>query len=341
MRNLNVLIIVFLLLNTASYASEITRSRIIMGTLVKISVVDDGIGEDNANKAIDRAFGSVEGIDRLMSNYKEDSEISRLNRIKGNEPLVVNPQVFEIVQKSIEFGKLTSGAFDITVGPLLKLWGFYSSDARSVPDDDKIREIMSMVGYKNIRLFPSERKISFAKDDVKIDLGGIAKGYAVDKAVESLRGSGVKSALICASGDIFALGSGSLPNMWRVGIQHPRKEDEIWVTLVLKDKAVSTSGDYNKYFVSGGKRYSHIIDPRTGYPKSDIPASVTIIACDATAADALATGIFVMGAEKGLEVIESIPGVECMIVSDIKGKLTMSKSKGFDKYVDLAAVEKE
>ncbi len=322
------LILFYLLFNISSYSAEVSRSRIIMGTVVQIRVVNDNMSEEETNKTIDKAFEVMEEIDRLMSNYKEDSEVSRVNRLKENERMRLDPQTFE-------FGKLTSGAFDITVEPLLELWEFYSGGVARLPDDDKIKKALGLVGYDKVVLDNSGKTVGFSKEGVRIDLGGIAKGYAVDKAIESLGNSGIRNALVEAGGDIFASGRGNASYGWRIGIQHPRKGNDILANIELEDRAVATSGDYERYFVLNNKRYSHIIDPMTGYPKSYIPASVTIIAQDTTTADALATAIFVLGPEEGLRFIESMHGVEGMIVSEKNGTLIIDKSKGFDKCTSM------
>lgn len=306
-----------------------------MGTLVQIRTVNESMTEKELNSAIDKAFEVMEEIDRLMSNYKEDSEVSRVNRLKGNERMRLAPQTFDVIQRSKEFGKLTSGAFDITVEPLLELWGFYSGGVARLPDDDEIKKALGLVGYDKIVLDKEKETIGFTKEGVRIDLGGIAKGYAVDKVIGVLGGFGIKRALVEAGGDIFVRGSGTNFSGWQIGVQHPRKEGEYLTILELEDKAVSTSGDYERYFIINNKRYSHIIDPRTGLPKSNVPASVTVIARDSTTADAIATAIFVIGPENGIKLIESMTGVEGMIVSEKNDSLIIDKSHGFDKYVKL------
>jgi thiamine biosynthesis lipoprotein len=291
------------------------------------------------NKAIDKAFGEIEEIDRLMSNYKEDSEISKANRLRAGERMLISPETFDVIQRAIGFSKLTSGAFDITVEPSLKLWGFFSTGVTHEPRHYEIKKVLELVGYDKILLDEKKGTIGFTKEGVRVDLGGIAKGYAVDKAIEVLKNYGIKNALVKAGGDIFAMGILPTSYGWLIGIQHPRKEAEYLTIMELENKAVSTSGDYERYFIINNKRYSHIIDPRTGYPKSNIPASVTVIAQDSTTADALATAIFVVGPEKGLKLIESIHGVEVMIVSEKRGTLIIDKSKEFDKYLKLKGIE--
>lgn len=324
-----------LLFTSLLHASEVSRSRIIMGTLVQIRTVNESMTEKELSSAVDKAFEVMEEIDRLMSNYKEDSDVRRVNRLKKNERMRLTPQTFDVIQRAKEFGKLTSGAFDITVEPLLGLWGFYSGGVSRLPDHDEIKKALELVGYDKIVLDKEKETIGFTKEGVRIDLGGIAKGYAVDKAIEVLKNYGIRNALVKAGGDIFANGRGNASSGWRIGVQHPRKENNLLATLELENKAVATSGDYERYFIVDNKRYSHIIDPRTGLPKSNIPASVTVIARDSTTADTLATAIFVLGPEKGIKLIEFMTGVEGMIVSDMGGRLVIDKSKGFDKYVKL------
>ncbi len=294
------------------------QTEMIMGTLVEITVIPAN------EKAIREAFEALKKVDALMSTYKEDSEISILNR-EGRAQ--VSEETLEVIEDAIKFSNLTDGAFDITCRPLINLWKKAKKEEK-VPTEEEIEKAISLVGYQRIVL--EGNQIRLEKKGIQIDLGGIAKGYAVDKAIEALKNNGIKRALINAGGDLYALGEALQGGGWSIGIQDPRDEDEIIDIIKVKDKAVATSGDYRRYFTLEGKRFSHIVNPKTGLTVQDVPMSVTIIGPDSTTTDALATGVFVLGPEEGMKLIENLPGVEGMIISEGMKKLT---SEGWKKFL--------
>lgn len=286
------------------------QTEMIMGTLVEITVIPGN------EKAIREAFEALKKVDALMSTYKEDSEISILNR-EGKAQ--VSEETLEVIEDAIKFSNLTDGAFDITCRPLINLWKKAKKEEK-VPTEEEIEEAISLVGYQRIIL--EGNQIRLEKKGMQIDLGGIAKGYAVDKAIEALKKNGIKRALVNAGGDLYALGTDPQGEKWQIGVQDPREEDKIIDIIKVKDKAVATSGDYRRYFTLEGKRFSHIVNPKTGLTVQDVPMSVTIIGPDATTTDALSTGVFVLGPEEGMKLIESLPEVEGMIISEGMKKLT-------------------
>ncbi len=286
------------------------QTEMIMGTLIEITVIPAN------EKAIREAFEALKKVDALMSTYKEDSEISILNR-EGKAQ--VSEETLEVVEAAIEFSRLTDGAFDITVGPLINLWKKAKKEEKA-PTEKEIEVAISLVGYQRIILEGNE--IRLEKKGMQIDLGGIAKGYAVDKAIEALKKNGIKRALVNAGGDLYALGRAPQGGGWSIGIQDPRDEDKIIDIIKVKDKAVATSGDYRRYFTLEGKRFSHIVNPKTGLTVQDVPMSVTIVGPDGTTTDALSTGVFVLGPEEGMKLIESLPEVEGMIIIEGMKKLT-------------------
>ncbi|MFH1778702.1 MAG: FAD:protein FMN transferase [Candidatus Omnitrophota bacterium] len=299
-----------------------------MGTNVTISVYDLNISRSAIKKAVDEAFNEAKRIDMLMSNYRESSDISKINKLKAGEDIKVSEETMEVLRRSQEISALSKGAFDITVLPLMELWGFYSnSSIDNGPTHDELAKVLKRIGRKKITLRP-KNYVTKNVDGVKIDLGGIAKGYAVDRAIGRLKSCGIKSALVEAGGDLYCLGIKPDKNLWRIAIQHPRKKKKVIAVLEVTDCAVATSGDYENYNIIRGKRYSHIIDPRTGYPKVDVPASVTIVAKDTTTADGLATAIFVLGHEEGMNLVESLPDVEAVIISDKGGVIKSAVSLG-------------
>ncbi len=280
----------------------VTKSKYLLGTTVSITCRYDD--------AINKAFEEMERVENLLSKYKQDSIISEINTKKYK---IVTDEVLYIIQKSKEINKLTDGAFDITVSSLVDIW----KDAiknNQLPKEELIKEKLLGVGSDKIQIDKDDFIVSIAAD-TQLDLGGIATGYAVDSAIGKLKKLGIKSALIDAGGDIYCLGTKN-DKPWVIGIQNPRNKNEIINTLKLEDKAVTTSGDYEQYFIYEGRRYSHIINPVTGYPTDNSVASVTVTAPDCLTADALATAIFVLGKEKGLEALKNFKNVEAIVITE-------------------------
>ena len=279
-----------------------------MDTVVRIKVVHSD--SKKAHKAIEAAFAEMERIDGLMNFYNPDSEVSRINRSQGKN-VKVNPEVIEVMAASLKYSRLTDGAFDISVAPLLELWDF--KDGQHPPDENKINEVLGLVGYKMIGIDKGKKTVRLPQAGMMIDLGGVAKGYAVNRACQVLEDMGISSALIDAGGDIQVIGK-KFGHPWKVGVQHPRSKDKILTTLTLNGMAVATSGDYERFFLFDGRRYHHILDPATGYPATGC-VSVTITAPSCFVADILSTAVFVLGPEKGMKLIEEIEDVEGIIVT--------------------------
>ena len=294
------------------------QTKAMMGTLVEITVIPAH------EQAIQEAFAAIKRVNNLMSIHREDSEISILNK-EGQA--LLSPSTLEVIRKALKFSELTGGSFDITCKPLMNLWRRARKEKR-IPSEEEIKEALSLVGWEKIIL--KENQVSLKKKGMQIDLGGIAKGYAVDRAIEALRKKGIRQALVNIGGDIYALGDGPRGEGWLVGIQDPRKMGEILEIIKIKDQAVATSGDYRKYFTLEGRRFSHIVDPDTGLTVQDVPISVTIIGPDAITTDALTTGIFVLGPEEGMKLIESLPGIEGMIISE---GMKESISSGWEQFL--------
>lgn len=282
-----------------------------MDTEVEITL-PQGSEEDFA-----AAFNEMKRIEKLMDVHNPESELSRINKLADKRPIKVSKEIFEVLKGAREYSALTSGAFDVSIRPLSRLWG-ERGKLKEIPEVREIEERLSLVNYKNIILNERNQTVEFKREGVALDLGGIAKGYALDCVVKVLKERGIKEALINAGGDIRVMGGRN----WRVGLQHPRKENEVLAVIELKDQAIATSGDYQRYFIKEGKRYHHIINPETGYPAQKC-MSVTIIGPSATQADILATGVFVLGPERGMELIESLKDVEGIII-DSQGKILLS-----------------
>ena len=258
-------------------------------------------------------------VDDAMSTYKPDSEISRVNARAAEAPMVISAELFGLVERSLELSAASGGAFDITYDSVGYLYDFR---AHQRPTDIEIAEHLGAVDYRHVVLDRAERSIFFKTAGVRINLGGIAKGYVVERAAAMLRERGVQHALLNAGGDTRVIGD-RRGQPWIVGIRHPRVADEVVTRLPLVDEAISTSGDYERYFEENGRRYHHIINPATGRPTEGI-LTVTVIGPDGTMTDGLDTAIFVLGVDKGLELIESYPEYETIIV-DAAGKVSYSK----------------
>ena len=291
-----------------------------------------------AEKTFNEVFQEINRLDYLMSNYKKESVLSGINRNASAEPTDCNKELVSVIEQSIQYGDITDGAFDITIGPLMKKWGFFKKKGR-IPSKEELESALESVSYKNIIIEEKTIKslaknpgtvktVFFKNPGTQIDLGGIGKGYAVDRAISVLKQNGINSALINFAGNIYTFGTPPGKDSWVIGLQHPRESEGLLGTFEIKDKAVSTSGDYENFFTIEGKRYSHIIDPRTGNPVKGI-VSVTIVTGNATRADALSTGIFVLGLEKGMDLIEQLSDVEGIIVyEDTGSRLSTKTSSG-------------
>jgi thiamine biosynthesis lipoprotein len=255
-----------------------------------------------------------------MNFYDEKSEISQVNRNAGEQPVKVSAETFELVEKAVFTSEMTGGAFDVTVGPLVKLWDFKKG---IIPEKRVIDEMRGRVGYRNIVLDKASSTIYLSKRGAQIDLGGILKGYAADKVVEMLRRSGIPAGIVTVGGEVRSFGARPDGTPWTVGIQNPRQKspsDEVLATIQVSDRALSTSGDYNKYFEKDGVRYHHLLDPQTGYPSKQC-GSTTIVAKDGVTADGFSK-IFILGPDRGLEVARKL-GFEVMYI-DCNGTVRMS-----------------
>jgi thiamine biosynthesis lipoprotein len=288
------------------------KDRILMDTLVTIQVVADG--PERAEKAIDRAFSEIESLERLLNFYSEGSELSKINRSAGGKGVRVSPETIDVIMKAVYAAEMTEGAFDVTLGPEIILWDFAG---KKRPGDETIKERLGLVNYKWIVIDKERSTASLRKKGMMIDLGGIAKGYAADRAVSELKREGIASGIVSVAGDIRAFGSKPDGSLWRIGIRNPRqsgKDDEIMATVKLKDMAISTSGDYERFFIDEGIRYHHILNPKTGYPAAGC-RSVSVIAKEGALTDSFSTGVFVLGPEKGIDVLRKM-GFEGVVVDD-------------------------
>jgi len=306
---------------------------LVMGTFARIIALAPD--RSTAEKCIDAAVTEINAVDELMSDYKEDSEISQVNAGASDRPVRVSESTFEVLQKSLEFSKLTDGAFDVTVGPLVKLFRV-ARDTGKAPRPEQIAGAKAKVGYEKLVLNDEEKTIRFTVEGMSLDLGGIAKGYAIDRAIQAMKELGALGGLVDIGGDLRCFGRPPKSrDSWRVGLEDPNVDDFGRSGLLLKlkvhNEAVATSGDYRQFAIIAGERRSHILDRRTGKSAEGL-SSVTIIAPDATTADALATAVSVLGPEKGLALIEKLPHIEAILISSAP-EYKLTKTTGADKYI--------
>lgn len=285
---------------------EMTRTELLMDTLIEIRVF--GPERQQLEEAVEAAFAEMRRLDRLLSSYRPDSEIARLSA--ASEPLRLSRETVELLRLGQEVARRSEGAFALGLGRLKRIWALDTDDPR-IPDQVELQRALRGTGPDSLRIVG--REVSKADPDLLIDLGGIAKGYAVDRALQVLAAKGIASAAVNAGGDIGLLGQHN-DRPWIIGIQHPRQAEEVLVRLQVSDRAVVSSGDYERYFVQDGVRYHHLLDPVDGRPSRGCQ-SVTVIAADAARADALATAAFVMGPTRGLQFLEHLPDVEGLLVA--------------------------
>jgi thiamine biosynthesis lipoprotein len=299
-----------------------SQTRSLMDTTVTISVVNSN--ETSAIEIIDRAFEKISYVDELMNNYDNNSEISILN--SEGEVTNADPELVSVISRSTYYSEKSNGAFDISIQPILDLWAskYAPGGTKQPPTSDEINETLKLVNYSAIMI--DGNNISM-KEGMKITLGGVAKGYAVDAAIESLISDGITSGFVNAGGDGRYIGTKPDSTQWRVGLQNPDKNGDAVTIMDIQDVAVATSGNYERYF-SDEAKVSHIADPRTGYPSSNLISS-TVIAKTAMDADALATSVFILGENDGLAMIEELEDVECLIITNDK---EIIKSSGFSSY---------
>lgn len=295
-------------------AGILQKNTSVMGTALEITV-----DVENASSA-EAAFISVENemkrIEDEMSEWKEGTYVSDINKNAGIKPVKVPDELFHVVSASVLISELSGGAFDITWASMRGVWDFRPGHEK-VPSPEEIKKRLDLVNYKNIVLDEKQKTVFLRKKGTAIGLGAIAKGYAVDKAMRVLADEGIKNAIIKAGGDMRVQGLDN-GKPWEIGIKNPRDREHLLAKLKLSNTSISTSGDYERYFIKDGVLYHHIMDPKTGYPAKKC-RSVTILAPDTMTSDALSTAVFVMGPEKGMELVRKLKGVEAIIVDSVGG----------------------
>jgi FAD:protein FMN transferase len=287
-----------------------------MGTEISVQLWHEE--EEHGAAAVEAVFLEMRRIDRLMSTYLEDSLISEINRDAARRPVAAGDELYDLIVRSLDISVLTRGAFDITYDSVGRHYDFRE---RERPDSETIRTSLPTVDYRLIELEDADRSIRFRKEGMRINLGGIAKGYAVERGAQILREMGVRHATVTAGGDSRLLGD-RRGQPWIVGVRDPREEGRVAVRIPLENEAISTSGDYERYFDEDGQRWHHIIQPATGEPANGVH-SVTIVGPDAVMTDALSTSVFVMGVDQGLQLIATLPDYEGIVI-DAEGRLFYS-----------------
>lgn len=252
---------------------------------------------NNGEKAVAKAEKEVNKLDSILSTGKSTSEISKLNK---NKKQVVSADTMSLIKESVKISKETNSAFNPTIYPLMELWGFTTKNYY-VPKDNEIKPLLNYMDINNIKIDESKNEVSFKDSNMKIDLGAIAKGYTSSKIIDIFKENNIKSGMVTLGGNVQVLGKKPDGSLWKVGIQNPIGEDEYLGVLQTSDKAVITSGGYERNFTKNGKIYHHILDPSNGYPANNGLTSVTIISSDGTLADALSTSLFVMGKDKAID----------------------------------------
>ncbi|MDS1029187.1 FAD:protein FMN transferase [Bacillota bacterium LX-D] len=321
---------------------EYSDQQFLMDTLINIEAY--GQNEKQLKAAVDKAYQEMNKIALLTDRFAkpgtaayEQSEVVKINNAAGKKPVQVSEDVYEMIEMSLKYERFSGGAFDITIGPLMDIWGFGKKEKQHVPPASLIQEKLSLVDSDQVFLNKDNRTVFLAKPKMSIDLGAIAKGYAAEKAAEVLKQAGIKQALINAGGNVVVIGKKDQDNLWRIGIEDPRDTQNVVGILSLEDEATVTSGDYQRNFVENGVLYHHILSPKTGKPARGT-WSVTVIAKSSALADVLSTTLFVLGPEEGLKFVEKLDGVEAFYVgadkkirisSGLKNKVTVQAGKKY------------
>ena len=289
----------------------ISQTEIFMGTPISITLYDGG-----NQKILDKVFEKIVEIEDLVSINKENTEITKLNESAGVEKVKLSEISYDILKKGIEYSRLSNGSYDITIGPLVKLWSI-GLEGVKVPSKDEINEAIGYIDYNNVKINDSTKEAFLTKEGMEVDLGSIAKGYAADEVVNILKQEGIRSAIIDLGGNIYALGSKNSDNNWKVGIQDPFSDrGKVIGAVEVFDKTVVTSGIYERFIEEDGVRYHHILNPKTGYPQENEVISSTIISESSMLADALSTSSYILGCIQGLTLIESEKAEGIMIRED-------------------------
>lgn len=315
-------------------STQASRDIFAMDTYMNVTAY--GVG---ANEAVRRAEEEIERLDSLLSTGDQNSEIYQINQNGGG---ILSEDIAYLVERSLDLYQSTNGAFDIAIYPVMKAWGFTDDNFR-VPEEEELQELLTLTDVNDISYDSRTKEISFQKEGMQIDLGGIAKGYTSARIMDIYRECGIKSGLVNLGGNVQALGTKTDGSKWRVAVQNPQDTDQYIGVLSIQDKAVITSGGYERYFEQDGKTYHHIIDPKTGYPAENGLISVSIVTADGTLADGLSTSVFIMGKEAATEYWRAHSDEFDMILmtDDRKIYVTEGIANSFESELDTKIIEKE
>lgn len=319
-----ILLVVMLSLSGCGEEKPYKETQFLMDTVIEITAYGP-----NAQNAVKEAFGEFKRIDQISNRYNPESEISKINQSAGKDKVTVSAELIDIIGQSLISSKESSGSFDITIGALTELWGI-GHKGEFIPTDEEIRKTQFLVSYERIQINPAEQSVYLPETGMLLDVGGIAKHYAIDKAISVLKNKGIQSALVNAGGDISVIGTRPDGQPWRIGVQHPRKNDNLIAKVSLsKWNTVETSGDYQRYFIKNSIRYSHILDPKTGKQPDEI-ASISIFSKGRI--PVRSSGFYILGVEQGLKLLQKYPGAEAIIVTQ-SGQVIVTP--GLQKQVEL------
>ncbi len=313
-----------------------TKETFVMGTKAWVTIA--GLKKAEAEQAALAACRELYRIESVMSNWRDSSEVSRLNRESRGRPVRVSPELFSVIDSSLYYAGKTFGAFDVTVRPLVVLWGFEGGSAKRIPSDAEIARARALVGYRKVELDRAASTITLPAG-TEIDLAGVAKGYAIDRCIGILKGLGVTNAFVNLGGNVFAIGSAPGKSGWPIGIRDPWGGTTTVGTVLLRDEAVATSGNYENFVEIQGERFGHLIDPRSGRPVSSV-LSATVIAPTGLESDALSTGFFVLGPDGAKKAAASLPGVRALVAIPGEDRISYIQIGDFDGTLTLSGSEK-
>ena len=304
----------------------------LMGVRFELTAVSDN--EKLARESIDEAIKEIKRIEDLISSWDPNSETSEINRNAGLKAVKVSSELFDLIVRSKKISALTNGLFDISFASVDKIWKFDGSQT-NIPSEENVKASVAKINYQNIILNKEKQTVFLKEKGMKIGFGAIGKGYAANKAKAKMLTMGIKDGVVNAGGDLITWGKMEHGGDWSIGIANPKEKDQVIGWLIINDLAVVTSGNYEKFFIADGKKYSHIINPITGYPASRT-RSVTIICKDAELSDALATSVFILGDSKGIELINQLKNIECLVVT-AQNELKTSNGLKLNYYKENAA----
>ena len=338
-----VIVLVFIFSSCSFSAFNLNNKPVEAEDFMMGTIITQRVYGSAAEAAMEETAARIKAIENLMTINAPGGDINRLNEAAGKNAVALSAETINILATAKKYAQLSGGAFDVTIGPLVKAWGVFTENPR-VPSSEEIQQLKKLTDYKKLQIDTANLTAKLEIPDQIVDLGGIAKGYAGDEAIKIYKKHGIKSAYINLGGNVVVLGAKPDGKSWRIGIQNPRKENGFYLGIVdVTDKAIVTSGDYERFFEKDGVRYHHILDPKTGYPADSGLISASIITDVSMDADALSTAVFVLGLEKGMALVEGLEGVEAIFVTKdkevyategIRSSFTFSDESKEFKYVE-------